>query len=760
MSSRPNPQLELTSGSGPASFPQTGSWNMLDLAKLPIQVTLEALSRYSAARVNPYTALVGEVLCQNFQLSVLGRSNLEQAINNLKVVGSLGNTLEFGFGIVDVIRSMAKSERGCIFLGLCAALRECYSNEMAVDILLEMARLVNVDGYYMPSSQSWKEMLDACSGALSTSKFPRLAEHLMRLPASERRLGPSSPKLYSEGPGFRGVSSAKSIAEVLYALSRISKHEMQAITVIGGADAGWLAAFAEWFLGLKVLMTKSDGTILYTNSGTEEIQLQVIIQYGAQGVPQALQSFGRTYQLENVSSLIKIEQKSEGIVSGRVEWDNVFEYTFGSDFKNLMSARETVGELLGSAAVLFRGLAEADSMFAPKYRIANTSYCDTSYGSGLITNTLQWFPELQTLKESMQSALSGDLRTARRSYEVCMSTLRGRCDCSTCSKPWSGYDSNPDNSSFKVPYSSEEICQVVLAETIIRLSRTLSNLVLEDRRLLPTRSGMDLAYAQQYDHRQSSRLETKILQDVGLIAYCLDLSKVFDSEFDYGLKADNYEGMQKPLKTALELFSGRQVSQSSLGISAMCCNGVCAFLGTLQEPSEDRSMVTRIHIIPGRIYHERKNYTRLVDRVKSAGMVAPDYNFTDKMAEIPNRHWKTSLSVRESSISLECLLEMSSDDPQPERLQIGPSHLSELLASTRGLVSCKVSKQAMHKIRICCCPGNSLKVKEEDIEILTSMGRLSLKVGQRSVIMWRNPESLHSIIALALIASSASSTIL
>jgi hypothetical protein len=54
--------------------------------------------------------------------------DIERAINELKVVGTLGDTLEFGFGIQDVVRLMAKSERGCICLALCAALKECYSD--------------------------------------------------------------------------------------------------------------------------------------------------------------------------------------------------------------------------------------------------------------------------------------------------------------------------------------------------------------------------------------------------------------------------------------------------------------------------------------------------------------------------------------------------------------------------------------------------------------------------------------------------------
>lgn len=220
-----DPNQELVLNSGQRAFPQTGSWSMLDLAKLPVQTTLGILSRYSSARIDPYTALVGEVLCQNFQLNAVGRHNLGAAVGSLKVIGSLGNILEFGFGVEDAVRTMAKTERGSACLGLCAALKECYSDDVAVEVLLEMARLVDVEGKYMPSSQSWKALLSACAGTLSTSKFPYLAEHLMQLPSDEHRLG-AFRRLDAAPTSIRSCSRPGSIAEALLALARITRGEI------------------------------------------------------------------------------------------------------------------------------------------------------------------------------------------------------------------------------------------------------------------------------------------------------------------------------------------------------------------------------------------------------------------------------------------------------------------------------------------------------------------------------------------------------
>lgn len=257
--------IHLTMNPGGSAFPQTASWNMLDLSKLPVQATLGVLSRYSAGRVNPYTALVGEVLCQSFQLSFVGRKNVETAVESLKVVGSLGNALEFGFGVQDVIRSMVKSERGCVCLSLCAALKECYSDDISVEVLLEMARLMNVDGQYMPSSRSWKELLAACAGAVSTSKFPSMAEVFMQQPNTEERLG-AFRRVVAAPAALRSCSRPGSLAEALFGLARISRGELQSITLYGGSDAGWLAALAVWLLDMTVKITNFDGTLYYTNS--------------------------------------------------------------------------------------------------------------------------------------------------------------------------------------------------------------------------------------------------------------------------------------------------------------------------------------------------------------------------------------------------------------------------------------------------------------------------------------------------------------
>jgi hypothetical protein len=143
-SDAPHGSLEATLSR--SSFPQNGSWNMFDIAKLPVQHAIAMLSRYAASRVNPYTVMVGEAIGLTFRMGRKGRANLEDALSKLDAVNTRGNSLQIGFGVEDMTRTMVKSQGGAMQMGLCAALQECYSDDNAIEVLLEYTRLTKADG--------------------------------------------------------------------------------------------------------------------------------------------------------------------------------------------------------------------------------------------------------------------------------------------------------------------------------------------------------------------------------------------------------------------------------------------------------------------------------------------------------------------------------------------------------------------------------------------------------------------------------------
>ncbi|KAL9621518.1 MAG: hypothetical protein Q9160_004048 [Pyrenula sp. 1 TL-2023] len=295
-----NPPLIVKDAS---KFTQNGSWSMLDFIKLPIEVTVGMASRYMAALVNPYTVVVGQALARPFQLSPSGYKNVGEAMKSLKVVRTLGKTLEIGFGIDDIVYSMAQFPDGATCLALCAALQETYSQDVAIEVLLELARDSKVNGQWMPSYSEWASLLEACSGVLSTSQFSLRAEILMSLQGGDEQLGAFNRSNAITKPA-RGCSNPQSIAKALAALSKISRKELKAITIVGHSDTGWSAAIAEWLLRLEVVIKNSQGDVLYASrSNTCDIAVTIIYQEDKAQPSQEIQLSGQTYIMEDISDL-------------------------------------------------------------------------------------------------------------------------------------------------------------------------------------------------------------------------------------------------------------------------------------------------------------------------------------------------------------------------------------------------------------------------------------------------------------------------
>lgn len=698
----------LSAGSQ-GSFPQTGPLSMAEIVKLPVQASIAILSRYAAGRVNPYTVLVCESLCRGFQLTAQGRANIETAIASLTTVGAVGTALEFGFGVEDLTRSMAKSEQGTIVLVLCAALREVYSLDISTEVLLEMARLSKVGGEWMPSSLEWKAMLQACSGVLAATRFGVRAEVLMQLANEGQRLG-AFQRLEATPQDLRDCSSPKSIAEALIAMAAVSRNEMQSITLVGGPDTGWLAAVAEWVLDLNISISDSQGEVIYTNiNGTESAQIEII--YGRQATDlQDVVVQGRTYVLKEISEILGKEAKTSiaTTVSGRLEWKTALRSTFLSDFKKLMeSLPSTLGTLLGSAARMFRAVAQSDASFPLAYRTACTSYCDQSFGSGFVINTLTWFPELVKLRDHMEEAVAKPLRDAKLEYEASIARLRQFCGCRACSCPSNGFEFDNDIEMTPVPDSASDgtgrsgspsdvgddaddwdpdrYCAVIIAETIIVLSRALANVSLDDANILPMRSGFEKAYGRQLTMRRSAVSGRQALNDLGPFAFCMD----FDANFSFGLRENDY-GTGVRLDLILELFTGERPSVSPDGVSAVCSRGLCAYFGILRDVSFPRSGVGAVGIIPGRIQYEKKSYMTLEDRhiIQNEDSDLTIQNLVRNGGDFST----LELSVKESSTALECLIQLPRPAAPAEMVVAGPANLADLVAARRGLVHCKQSR--------------------------------------------------------------------
>jgi hypothetical protein len=707
------------------TFTQTGSWNMVDLSAAPIKGTLSALSRYSAARVNPYVATMGQIICSKFQLSVHGRHNIDDAVQKLKVVGTLGKTLEIGFAIEDIVRMMAKTDEGRLCIAFCSSLIECYSEDMAVQILVEMAALVEVNGDYKPASQSWKELLSACAGTLAATKFPVLAEHFMQLTKTQKALGVYHG--YDSSPDIvRSCSNPKDIAKALNRLAALTRGDIRSTILVGGNDIGWLAAIAQWLFDLKLVIYEENRTditrssILYTNcENSDDAQLQLYVRGGRVNHKSSgweLEVMGQGTVLSDVAALFKEQglPYESAVVSGRIVWEKALDTTFGGEFRKLMRLGATVGTAIGSAARLFNGLASAAEVFPNFSRAACSTYCTASAGRGFVSNTLFWFKELEPAKTQMEKAASLGITQARENYDSSIEILRSTCGCATCESPTTGHvitpadtanegadhvmtpvpnedlDEEPDDESFATDRDVDIFCLVILVETIITASRLLSNVLLENKALLPMTSGLQLAYGRQSDHRICAPLGMDLLREVGQIAFCLD----FDRNLSFCELVGGESAVDFRMQHVLSIFSGRSVSTSSGMYGAICSNGITAFLGVLRGTTTHRDAVSRIQLIPGKIIYSGKSYETLVDRSNVFPCAKDLWQAVQRMEPL-DQVVSPELVVQEKYMKLECVLELG------PLVRVGPAALVAQLAGQTGLITCPSrGQQTVHGMKM------------------------------------------------------------
>jgi hypothetical protein len=139
---------------------------------------------------------------------------------------------------------------------------------------------------------------------------------------------------------------------------------------------------------------------------------------------------------------------------------------------------------------------------------------------------------------AMEKTVGAGLDDALRKYEACLNTLRVTCQCKTCQSSLTGFDftntddeaadaGDSDSSPHNVDSSTIDIwdpdvfCLVILAETIIGLSRSLANThVAKD--LFPTRVGFDLAYGEQLNLRRSAHFGKTDILEFGPIVFLLN----------------------------------------------------------------------------------------------------------------------------------------------------------------------------------------------------------------------------------------------
>jgi hypothetical protein len=565
-------------GAGPPTvFSQQGSLDWVSLSKTSVSFTVDILSRYMAAGVSPFTIVAGQEVARHLRFSKMGQQNMQDALQKLLSYRGLGETLWFGFGLRSLPRSLGTTDEGRSLLGLCAALGECFHEDIAASVLHNMVASFNPPDAFTPSLKEWQMVIKACSGILAVTKFPALVEGFMRLIPRRRNLLVALESYRAGIVPHTACPLPKDIAAVLIGLGNLASGKYQSITVEGGVGAAWVAAVAEWFYDLELTITDMHANIIYTTAAIPHAA-PLVIRLDGQSISnqddKALIMASKTYKLGDISDIMKVMSlKEPPLYGGRLSWSDCLREAYGMEFTQLMEVPRLTGTGFGCAARIFKALTlpepGIDQYLARRHR----NYFAESSGRGFIMSSIKQFPELRCLSEYSLVALKLSFKEAQIAYIRTLFDIRRICGCDLCAR---GKSSSS---------STETLCLLAIFETIIIICQTLSAIVPAEGLGL-RRNGLEWFYRRS--HLEIQRVETRVGTPGQDPIWKTEIKRILETSSQGDV-----------LESAMMLFAGRATSSYVVKASAVSDVGVCAFFCALQEFSIDREALGRAFIIPG-----------------------------------------------------------------------------------------------------------------------------------------------------------------
>ena len=618
---------------------------------------------------------------------------MHAALMELPCFRSLNDALWFGVGTRHLLRDLARTDQGTLCIGICASLSSSYTESMAAEILTEMVSVSKAPVELTPSILEWKNLVHGVNGALHLSQFPRHAERLMGLFPTIRPCTDTD----SSGPT---CSSSSSLATALLAIGDVTRGAVEAITIAGGADAGWLAAVCEWLFGLKVQILREDGSVLYGSESAPNSSkyVQVLFLYCSDDGRSAVANNGskevqcleRVYYLEQATELIrthdgKLEKSTAAIprVSGRLYWETALSQAFRPEFTSLSIMQEVMGRAIGAAARALTALVKNEGNLFEHARnpfdYRWPRHSDAVHGRGFINNLTSWFPELEPLQTTMEKTLRLSYSDAKSVYETQISLVRNTCLCNYCQDDFEATKKRNIGSGF---------CKVVILETIIYLGQMLSS-VSADKRLGLQRHGVERIYNSLLRARRGLNNDRNIQR--------------FNGVLDFSIY---YSGMRELQIDVLQLFTGETVEPASklFTASAYSQAGICTYFHILCELSDSKELVNLIHITPGRIEFHGCPYDRIQDGEPLAMETRSYYLGTsltrsnpERLMDLENRlkhlgsYEKPTMHVKQRVGGLDSWYESRNSNFKTEKSSVvvmQPGELAKAIGTSRGFIDC------------------------------------------------------------------------
>ena len=275
-------QIGVSAAQNNHSFVQNGQVDWVAFGNSIWSTSSIVLQRFASAGVQPITFGAGLALASVFDLDRIGKEHMHSALEKNNGIWSFEKVLWFGFGARSFLHVMADVQSGVNCIALCSALSEVHDEHAAAWILDELWKIYGFPQQYLPSHSQLTALVKACSGVLTKTEFSRISDRMLGHILDPREVTPF-------------ISNVEDLAKAMSGLFKISKGVIARITVTGGIECAFVAAFAQWVLNLKVYVDDDAGRVIHQDAHLEEAQ--VVVTYRRHADHSLIQVSSTTYVL-------------------------------------------------------------------------------------------------------------------------------------------------------------------------------------------------------------------------------------------------------------------------------------------------------------------------------------------------------------------------------------------------------------------------------------------------------------------------------
>lgn len=298
--------------------------------------SIAVLGRLANAGIDTLTIAFGQAMCQRLPIGSYGEKVLADSMSQLTAKSFAADLLWFGVGVRHVLHDLVQTSQGCSLVALCAALTEAHSTSVSALVLFEIAKACGGPHELTPSIEQWKALINVTAPVFNKSTLGVRINQIARVLA-KKPLEKSIP-----------AAHPTDLAKLLLSVGEIVQGSLLSVSVEGGLSCSWVAAWAGFGLGLKVLMRDADGNVVYANFDTKETSAQVHVEYLADHASDNVSIVQSRHVLRSGTEFIRrCLRRNSAILGpevfghpGRLNWDTMLSDTFGDHFNNLVKSGE------------------------------------------------------------------------------------------------------------------------------------------------------------------------------------------------------------------------------------------------------------------------------------------------------------------------------------------------------------------------------------------------------------------------------------